>query len=155
MRQCLLHNVCQGMLRKDFTHQPLEGRVQLAAGVLQHHADGPVGAIALENRVHDVLSLVLVCLVGVVGSQLLFNHAHAHDLVSIVDQLVEQPLQRIIGIGVLVHADHECARSPLGLIPLVSNIQRQRQRVVLGRFAQREIVECDMRLEPVRHGGLR
>lgn len=108
--------------------------MQLAAGVFKHDADGAIGAVLLENGIHHGLGVVLVR--GADAAHVLVDDAHADNLVAVVDQLVEQPLQRIVGVGVLVDADHEGARAALGLVAAVADIERQGRRVALGRFAE-------------------
>lgn len=129
--------------RGDGAHQFLERRMQLASCVLENHADGAVGAILLDDRVHELLGVVLIRAFGV-----FFDDAHTHDLVPIVDQLIEKPLQGVVGVCVLVYSDHESTRSSLGLVSPMAHIECEGGRVALRCLAEGEIVECDMLSEP-------
>ncbi|KAI6767955.1 hypothetical protein HG530_005964 [Fusarium avenaceum] len=130
------------------TYQYLEGRVQLANGVFKNDIDGPVIAISVEYTPHNRLRIISILLIRI--AQFLLDHTHTHNFVSVIDKLLKQPLQRIIGVSMLVDSDHKASRPAPSLVSLMSNIERERDCVVLGRFAGWNIVKRDMFLEPIR-----
>jgi hypothetical protein len=83
----------------------LESRVQLANGVFKDDIDGPVIAITVKNTSHDPLSSFSIFPIRV--TQVLLNYAHTNNFVTVVDKLVQQPLQSIIGVGMLVNSNHK------------------------------------------------
>lgn len=125
--------------------------MELADGIFESEAQRTVSAILGDDVAHGSFGILLVVF-RIVRPNVSLEHAHADDLVAVVNQLVEQPLQRIIGVSMLVHADHERARPAPMLVALVADIECHRGGIVLSSFPNGDIVECDMVLEPVVRG---
>lgn len=79
--------------------------MQLTHGVLQDEAQSAVSGVLEQDILHDIPRILLVLLVA--SSYATFDDTDADDLVSIVHQFVQQPLQGIVGVGMLVHSHHE------------------------------------------------
>jgi hypothetical protein len=97
--------------------------VHLAHGKLQDDGDGLVIIILLDNLVEEIPSLlpVLPLLQGRVAANLavLIDDPQAHNLVAIVDELINQPFEGKLGIVVLVRATQKRARSSSVCVILV------------------------------------
>lgn len=126
--------------------------MQFADSILQGEAQSSRAFILGDDAAHNVIRLLNVLLLTKSG--LSFEDAHADNLVAVIDKLSEKPLQRIVGVSVLVDANHERARPASGLVAFVSDIQSQGWHVVLGSLADGQVVESDMLLKSVihRHG---
>lgn len=132
------------------TYQFLKCSVQLADGIFKYNADGTIGTVPGCNSLHDISCIFLIFLGRI--TNLLFDDTDGNDFVSVIDQFVEKPLKGVVGVAVLIHSNHKSSRPTSSLIPLMSDIERQRRSVVLCRFTDRDIVECDMILESVGQG---
>lgn len=97
--------------------------MQLADCILQSEAQSSRAFILGDDAAHNILGFINVLLVEEPGLSL--EHTNANDLVAVINKLSQKPLQRIVGVGVLVDADHECSRATSGLITLVSHVQGQ------------------------------
>ena len=128
-------------------YQFLKRGMQLANSVLEDEADSSIGSILGQNIAHDILRILLILLV--VETSVLFDYSDADNLVAVVYQLIQQPLDSIVRVGVLVDSNHEAARSSPGIVAFVSDVERERESVVLGSLATRYIVETNVVLKPV------
>jgi len=126
----------------------LEGVVQLADGVFEHETDGMVFGVFDLDGLHQGLCVVLVGFVG--QADLRLYDTHADDLVAIVDQLVEEPLEGVIRIGIVVYANHESPVPSAPLIPGMANIEGEGDRVVFCGLAQGDVVKRHVCVEPLR-----
>jgi hypothetical protein len=124
--------------------------MQLPRRKLQHNTDRPLLLVHLLNPPHHPPRLLLIILSDhppLTGHLHIVQHPQTHNLISIVDQLAQHPLQRIVAVIILVQADHERAAALAVRVAPVLDVQRERDGVLLRGLAGNEVVEGDVRFE--------
>ena len=116
------------------TYHALNGLVHLADRKLEHQTDGPIVGVLLDDLVEQLLSLAAVSTVLdarlAADLRVLLDDAQTDNLVAVVDELVDQPFERELGVVVLVGAAQEGARPARVLV--VAMLAAQGQGEVAG-----------------------
>lgn len=58
--------------------------------IFENNANSAVRAVALQDAMHDRLSIILVLFIG--EANLLLDYSDTHDLVAVINKLLEEPL---------------------------------------------------------------
>ena len=129
--------------------------MHLADGKLEDDGDGLFVLVLVDDLVEQLAGLLAVeaLLQGGVAADLavLVDDAQTDDLVAVVDELVDQPLEGKLGVVVLVGAAEESARPAAVRVVTVLGLERQRE---VGGILVVEGVERDALEEGAVHARL-
>lgn len=102
-------------------YQLLEGSVELSHRVFKDNTNRLVKFVLGLDCLEQPLCILLIVLLARADGA--FDHSDADDFITIVNHVVQQPNQRVIGIGMFVDANHKGAGSPRRLVALVSDMK--------------------------------
>jgi hypothetical protein len=113
--------------------------------ILKNDANGLIELVLGHDKLQELPRVLLVVLIWSDGA---LHNPNADHIVAVVHHVGQKPHERILGISVLVDADHEGARPPCGMVALVPGLQCERRGVVLGGLPNGHIIKPDVMLEP-------
>ena len=106
------------------THMTLYSLMYLAYSIFQNKADALLVILVLcLYVVHQLMRFGAVSplfkAAFTVDLAVLVDHPQTHNLISIVNQLLNQPVQRQVGVVILIRTAQECTRSLcIGIVPV-------------------------------------